>query len=438
MQSLRLPFVGIALTLSFATAQLLAQGSGSQGNPPQGNPGQGNPPIRCSAPGKDPNFLDPDIQADCAYSSNNPAAMYSPTGGQLLTVPVWFHVIRKSDGTGNVPLTQLQNQIAILNEDFRAISGTPGAGGVDTRIQFVLAGYDYTTSNSWYADKGTYFNTLAKDTRFYCNVYTNSAGGNLGYVSGFPAQGNLVGSRSDRIVVLWSTVGRNAPYGAPYNQGRTLTHEMGHYLGLYHTFQGGCTNTNCNANGDLICDTPPEASPFYGCGSRDSCSSAGTDPTTNYMDYSQDACMNNFTEAQARRMRCTLTSWRTQLYTASFAAGAFERHVIENPPSYYTNVPTIGTTLAGHVTLTTTGHSAALVFGSLAPTNTLLPNGFRQLIDTTGPVLLLGTVTDPTGFQLPIPAVGALDGLQLFTQAMHLGGQADFALSNAVDLTLHW
>ena len=127
-------------------------------------------------------------------------------------------------------------------------------------------------------------------------------------------------------------------------------------------------------------------------------------------------------------------------------AGAYAAHSDRGPTALTPNLgcgldqllPSLGTTLQGHVTLTTTGHSAALVFGSLAPTNTLLPNGFRQLIDTTGPVLLLGTVTDPTGFQLPIPAVGALDGLQLFTQAMHLGGQPDFALSNAVDLTLHW
>ena len=90
------------------------------------------------------------------------------------------------------------------------------------------------------------------------------------------------------------TVGRNAPL-APYNQGRTGTHEVGHYLGLYHTFQNGCGGSNCYASGDRICDTNAESQPEYNCPNNSS-SCGSTDPVRNYMNYSTDTCMNNFTD----------------------------------------------------------------------------------------------------------------------------------------------
>ncbi len=260
--------------------------------------------------------------ADCTYNFTNPAAEYDPSTGKF-RIPVVVHVIQRTNGTGFIPEDRIRSQIDVLNEDFLAILGSLGENGTDIQIEFYLAtedpdgnptnGITYSTNNTWYNDSGGYYNSLAWDTNRYCNIYTNSASGALGYVPDLP-QGGIAGNPADRIVIFHDAFGRNSPL-PPYHLGRTTTHEMGHYLGLWHVFDNGCGNNNCYSTGDRICDTNPMSSPTFGCpGSRNQCGEPA--PFHNYMDYSDDICMDNFTPEQARRMRCSLEFYRPDLAQA--------------------------------------------------------------------------------------------------------------------------
>jgi hypothetical protein len=259
-------------------------------------------------------------QADCSSSHTSILPEYDP--GSTITLQVVFHVLRTNGGGADVSDALIQSQVDILNEDYLALTGTNGENGTYAAVQFELAtedplgnpttGITRHNNTTWYNDSGNYWATTEWDPTRYINVYTNSAGGFLGYVPALPQSGTA-GTSGDRIVILYSSCGRNAPIGPPYNQGRTLTHEMGHFLGLYHTFQGGCASVAaCYNNGDYICDTNAESSPVFGCpGSSSSCSTPN--PYHNYMDYSDDLCMEEFTPEQVNRLRCTIENWRSTL-----------------------------------------------------------------------------------------------------------------------------
>lgn len=256
--------------------------------------------------------------ADCANNLTNPLAEYDPANGNTICINVVVHVIRNSAGTlGNLSAARIVDQINVLNRDFNNLSGTTQ----NAKIRFQLAtvnpqgqptpGYVYYNNDTWYNDGGNYWNTIAWNPQKYLNIYTNTAGGALGYVPALPSSGAIVGTLSDRVVCYWEAFGTNPGY-APFNLGRTLVHEVGHYLGLYHTFNGGCGTTSCYTTGDRICDTNREQSAHFGCGPQSTCTDGG-DPIDNFMDYSDDPCMVKFTPEQVKRMRCTLLTWRLQL-----------------------------------------------------------------------------------------------------------------------------
>ncbi|MQA79942.1 MAG: zinc metalloprotease [Streptosporangiales bacterium] len=213
-----------------------------------------------------------------------------------IKVDVYVHVVHDG-GTGNVGKAQITEQIKVLNDSY---SGK--TGGDATSVSFSLAGTDRTDNSTWATAKpnSSAERSMKKKLRrggaSDLNLYiAEPAGGLLGWAT-MPSWYEKH-KKSDGVVVLYSTLPGGST--ADYDEGDTATHEIGHWLGLYHTFEGGCTG-----EGDHVADTPAEATAAYECPtSRDSCATApGNDSVHNFMNYVYDQCMNEFTAGQADRI----------------------------------------------------------------------------------------------------------------------------------------
>ena len=241
-----------------------------------------------------------------------------PVSLGVVNIPVYVHVIYNNSNQ-NISDQQINSQIDVLNEDFRRTnsdaSNTPSIFSdvaVDSEITFSLAGISRKSStvSSWgtndamkYASNGG-VDAITPDT--HLNIWVcNIGGGILGYAQfpGGPAA-------TDGIVVGPNFFGTTGYLSAPFDGGRTATHEVGHYLNLRHIWGDG----GCNVD-DFVSDTPNASGPNY-TGSpctfpgRNSCTPKGKpgqpddpDMFQNYMDYSDDACMNLYTVGQKVRMR---------------------------------------------------------------------------------------------------------------------------------------
>lgn len=246
-------------------------------------------------------------------------------GASVKIIPVVVHVIHLG-GTENISDAQIQSQIDVLNEDYRKIAGTNGDGaGVDTEIEFRLAKKNpdgkcsngIVRINSSLSNHQTHQRSALKDLSFwdnlrYLNIYVVRTinGSTLGYSSfpGGPAD-------EDGIVVRHNYFGRIGT--AASSLGRTTTHEVGHWLGLYHTFNGGCGTDVCN-DGDYVCDTPPAAAPNFGCPTTaNTCSNDSPDvldQIANYMDYSDDNCKSMLSQGQKDRAQSSLNTLRFDIW----------------------------------------------------------------------------------------------------------------------------
>ena len=214
------------------------------------------------------------------------------------TVDVYVHSV--TDGsTGAVSNADISKQIQVLNNGF---SGQEG--GFPTGFNFVLAGVDRTDNAEWFnagpstSAERDMKKALHQGDASDLNIYLTTAGAFLGWAY-FPSTYKTK-PWIDGIVIDWESMVRTSKrYQGAFDLGKTATHEAGHWLGLYHVFQGGCNNW-----GDYVDDTPPQLIATSGCPEgQDSCSEPGLDSIHNYMDYSFDSCYDQFTADQTARMQ---------------------------------------------------------------------------------------------------------------------------------------
>ena len=252
----------------------------------------------------------------------------------VITIPVVVHVVYNTNAE-NILDNQIQSQIDILNEDFRRLNtdaaNTPSSFqslAADTEIEFCLASTDpngnsttgitrtSTSQSSFSTNNGVKYSSSggidAWNTSEYLNIWVcDISGGILGYAQ-FPG-GNAT---SDGVVCDYAYFGNIGTATTPYHLGRTATHEVGHWLNLRHIWG----DSNC---GDDFCnDTPEHSGSNYGCPSFPSisanCNGNGSsgDMFMNYMDYTDDACMNIFTNDQKTRMIASINTSRAGLITS--------------------------------------------------------------------------------------------------------------------------
>lgn len=265
----------------------------------------------------------------------------SNTIDTIITLPVVFHIVNTNPYS--ISDATIQNALQDLNDAFGKAGTYAGSTGADTKIRFCLAqkapdGGITNGINRIVSTYGTNLNMYIEDERlkrlaqwdpqryinvwlvnnivgeisadFSCNTWTRLNAG--GYATLPPG-----GGASDGIVIT--------------GFGTLFAHEMGHYLGLYHTFEGYCTNNNCETDGDRVCDTPPDGYPYNpnACSNPNGVNSCSTDTLSNYsngfyvrdttdfglnfMDYGNSGCANQFTTGQALRMRAAINTQRTGL-----------------------------------------------------------------------------------------------------------------------------
>ena len=224
----------------------------------------------------------------------------SPIQRDIVNVQVAFHVIHSLSGNGNISDLMIYNQINVLNEAYEQYN-----------IIFTLSSIDRTANDNWFSDMESYEQQYKQqlniDPAHHLNIYTGNMPGLLGW-SYMPYSWSE--SYYMHGVCLSYTCLPGGTY--PYNLGRTASHEVGHYLGLLHTFDNGC-----NAPGDYVNDTPyqDDGNNIYNCNPNlDTCpNQLGTDPVHNYMNYTDDACLTEFSDGQGDRMDEMIAQYRPSL-----------------------------------------------------------------------------------------------------------------------------
>ena len=332
-------------------------------------------------------WLAPKVEAVKAQRSNGVSI--------ITTLPVVFHILTDEVGNENLSEAVIQAQIDQLNLDFGNGAGSSYTVATDTEVRFCLAQQNETEVTMFepginritdYDDgpfsMSDFENTIKPATQWdptrYLNIWlANLESPLLGYAQ-FPVSSGLSGlnfppepANTDGVVILSSSVGSVAspnPLGGSYGLGRTLTHELGHWFGLRHIWgdSGNCSND------DFCADTPDATTSNGGCPTVDSCPSdgLGADMVENYMDYTNDACMDTFTADQKTRIQAVLANSprRMELGASTVCSpaivyeidGAIELDNLNLVDCATTFAPTVVVTNNGTTTLTSAVISYAI------------------------------------------------------------------------------
>jgi hypothetical protein len=270
-------------------------------------------------------------------------ANYRPKS--IITIPVVVHVVWKTN-IQNISNTQIQSQIDALNKDYRRtnidVINTPSVWqsvAADCEIEFCLAKIDpngqptnginrvETNHGKFGMDNDIHTSSLGGADDWpnddYLNIWVcDISSGLLGYAS---KPSNFIGD-SDGLVIGYTYFGTTGTAQSPYNKGRTATHEIGHWLNLDHVWgNGGWGSSGCNAD-DNITDTPNQEEENYNCPgfphNANACGTPNGDMFMNYMDYTNDACMNLFTNGQKTRMISAIYQYRSNMLTHNLCSGS--------------------------------------------------------------------------------------------------------------------
>ncbi|GAB2847951.1 zinc metalloprotease [Actinocorallia aurea] len=257
--------------------------------------------------------VDPKVEAAIQFELTKQNLLTRSANGRAETkwihIPVYFHVIHNGK-QGKISKKTINKQIDVLDNAYKG-----GEGGQSLKVNFFLKKIDYTNKKAWfknaYANQKAMKKKLHKGGKASLNLYSADLGDQLLGWATFPWEAKK-SPKLDGTVVHFKSLPGGAFEG--YNLGDTAVHEVGHWMGLYHTFGRNYPDQDGCVAGDRVADTPDQGVPTGGCPADDAipdtCPAEGLDPIHNYMDYGNDGCMTEFTAGQNDRVRALWTKYR--------------------------------------------------------------------------------------------------------------------------------